>query len=76
MALVPPTNTPGAALWDQAVQGSDHTAPSGQPPMIPGGPEGVIYADAGTVCSDETGLLYVKASDRTLATGWTTVTAS
>lgn len=76
MALVPPANTPGANLWDQATQGSDHTHQPGQPPLIPGGPEAVVYASAGVTCVDELGVLYVKASDVSLATGWTTVTAT
>lgn len=74
MAAVPPTL--GAKLWDEATQGSDHNNERGQPPLIPGGPEGVIYASAGKVCADELGVLYVKASDVSLATGWTTVTAT
>jgi hypothetical protein len=76
MALVPPLNSPGANLWDKATQGSDYNAAPGQPPLIPGGPEGVIYGSVGKVCVDELGVLYVKASDVSLATGWTTVTAT
>lgn len=63
-----PGNT-GARLWDEAVQGVGPKQP-GQPPMIPGGPEGVIYANAGTIVCDETGALWRKGTDRSLATGW------
>lgn len=64
-----PGNT-GARLWDMATQGSDYTAPPGQHPMIPGGPEGVVYARPGTVCSDELGNLWRKETDVSLNTGW------
>lgn len=60
----------GAKLWDEANQGSDHTAQRGQPPMIQGGPNGVVYGQPGLVCSDETGQLYVKTTGMDLNTGW------
>ena len=48
----------------------------GHPPIqteirrIRGGPEGVIMADYGVVVSDFDGVLYVKQSRSSLATGW------
>lgn len=75
LMIVAPSNlpgNPGAALWDTASK----ETPPGQPPMIPGGPEGVIFAAAGRLCVDEEGNLYVKQTDVTLATGWALVTAT
>lgn len=60
----------GALLWDQAVQGSDHNRSAYQPPMIPGGPEGVVYGPAGYMCCDEDGVLWRKRTDISLNTGW------
>lgn len=74
MADVPPTL--GAKLWDEATQGSDHNAQPHQPPMIPGGPEGVVWGSAGVTAVDELGVLYVKTTDASLNTGWSTVTAT
>lgn len=69
MAAVPPNNTPGAALWDAAIQGENGRA---QPsiPMIAGGPQGVIYAPIGSVCTDDSGNIWVKSTDASVNTGW------
>lgn len=64
-----PGNT-GARLWDESTQGSDHTRMPGQPPLVRGGPEGVIYGPVGTLCCDEEGNIWRKGTDVTLATGW------
>lgn len=72
MADVPPSL--GARLWDDAMQGSDHTTPPGQVPLIPGGPEGVVFGRAGTLCVNETGALYKKGTDVSLKTGWVAIT--
>lgn len=73
------TNAPGnkgARLWDESTQGSDHTAMPGQPPLIPGGPENVLFAPVGTLVVDESGTLWQKTTDKSLATGWETVTTT
>lgn len=67
------TTTPGnlgAKLWDESTQGSDHTVMPGQPPLIAGGPENVVFAPVGTLVVDEVGQLYQKTTPATLATGW------
>lgn len=69
MAVPPHPGSTGGLLWDQAVQGGDHPAQIAVP-MIPGGPEGVVCAPIGYLCSDELGNAYVKKTDVTLATGW------
>lgn len=66
----------GARLWDESTQGSDHTAMPGQPPLIPGGPENVLFAPVGTLVVDESGTLWQKTTDKSLATGWETVTTT
>jgi hypothetical protein len=38
--------------------------------MIPGGPQGVVYAPIGSVVTDDAGNIWVKSSDNTVATGW------
>jgi len=75
MALVPPNN-PDAAYWDQAVQGSDHTAGAGRVPTLPQltTPEAHIYGELGTVCAVADGTLYQKNTDHTVATGWKAIT--
>lgn len=76
MALVPPNNYPGAWLWDMGAQGSDHTHQPGSPVNVYMDPEGYIYADAGVTCVDVLGNMYVKTTDRSLATGWCLVTCT
>lgn len=77
VGIVLPSNlpgNPGANLWDQGAQGSDHTAQPGSPVNVLTDPEGVIFADPGVTCTDVLGNLYVKKTARTLATGWCLVT--
>lgn len=79
LMIASPTTAPGnlgAKLWDESTQGSDHTRMPGQPPLVAGGPEGVVFAPVGTLCVDETGVLWKKGTDATLATGWCSVTDS
>jgi hypothetical protein len=60
----------GARLWDESTQGSDHTRMPGQPPLILGGPEGVVYAPIGTLCVDEEANVWKKGTEAALNTGW------
>lgn len=70
MAAIPPANTPGAGLWEAAMQGQ--SAYRFQPgiPRIDGGPQNVIYAPIGAVCTDDSGNIWVKSTDHTVNTGW------
>lgn len=61
---------PGAKLWDLANQGSAYTHQPGQPPLIVGGPEGVVYGSPGLLAVNETGRLYIKKTAADLNTGW------
>lgn len=68
--IVLPTNTPGnkgGILWDQAMQSG---APQSAIPLIPGGPNGVVFAPVGSVCVDDVGKLWVKTTAGTSALGW------
>jgi hypothetical protein len=68
-AAVPPSNQPGAGLWESAMQGGIRPAQNAIP-MIPGGPQNVVYAPVGSCCSDDLGNWWVKSSDATVNTGW------
>jgi hypothetical protein len=76
MALVPPNNQPDASYWDQAVQGSDHTAGAGVVPVLPQltTPEAHIYGRLGTICAVGVGTLFQKLTDESVATGWKSIT--
>lgn len=67
---------PGSNLWDESTKGSNHTAQPDDPPLIRGGPEGVIFGDVGTIVSDIAGGLWLKTTNRSLSTGWCAVTCN
>lgn len=58
---------PGARLWEQQMQDG-----KAQPaiPNIAGGPNNVVFAPVGAVCTDDTGKLWVKQTDSSLCSGW------
>lgn len=73
MGVVGCTTLPGnagALLWDMGAQGSDHTHQPGSPVNVYSNPENMVFADAGVICVDVLGQMYVKTTSRDLCTGW------
>jgi len=69
-AAVPSSTNVGAQLWDASYQGQSPRPAQPSIPYIEGGPQGVVYAPVGWVCSDQAGNFWVKSTDASVNTGW------